>query len=290
MVPRLVEKSSMNYKTILVSLNEVERLDTLLEVTATLANEHDAHVLGLYVIPAPAVYPSAGTYAIPEIFDSFTKYFEEQLNRVKERFESVMDRNGVRYRWLMIRSPVPAISDTVDEIGRIADLVVLSETDRKAQKGVELDLVQNIVLSVGRPVLVLPQNCGKDLKISQIICGYNGSKEAARAVHDALPFLKRADDVRLVWVDPALVSETAGPLPGADMAESLDRHGVRATAESMPTNGINPAEALLTRARDLGSGMIVMGAYGHSRLKEFILGGATRYALSNMRVPLVLSH
>jgi nucleotide-binding universal stress UspA family protein len=74
------------------------------------------------------------------------------------------------------------------------------------------------------------------------------------------------------------------------MAESLDRHGVRVTAESMPTNGINPAVALLTRASDLGSAMIVMGAYGHSRLREFVLGGATRHALSTMSIPLVLSH
>jgi nucleotide-binding universal stress UspA family protein len=285
-----MKEQSMNYKTVLLSLNEIDRLETLLEVTATLANEHDAHVVGLYVIPAPAVYPAVGSYAIPEIFDSFTKYFEEQLNGVKENFESVMQRNGVAYRWLMIRAPVPAISDTVIETGRIADLVVLSETDRNAQKGVELDFVQNVVLSVGRPVLVLPQTCEKDLTTSQIVCGYNGSKEAARAVHDALPFLKRADDVRLVWVDPALDAETAGPVPGAEMAESLDRHGVRVTAESMPTNGINPAEALLTRARDLGSGMIVMGAYGHSRLREFVLGGATRQALSTLSIPLVLSH
>jgi nucleotide-binding universal stress UspA family protein len=280
----------MNYKTILVSLNEIGRLNTLLEVTAALANEHGACVLGLYVIPAPAVYPAGGSYAIPEIFDSFTKFFEEQLDGVRKRFESVMERNGVARKWLMTRATVPAISDTVSEIGRIADLVVLSQTDRGAREGVELDFVQNVVLSVGRPVLVLPQNCGDNLKINQIICGYNGSKESARAVHDALPFLKKADDVRLIWVDPSLETETAGALPGADMAESLDRHGVRATAESMPTNGINPAEALLMRARDLGSGMIVMGAYGHSRLREFVLGGATRQALSGLSIPLVLSH
>jgi nucleotide-binding universal stress UspA family protein len=280
----------MTYKTILVSLNEIDRLDVLLELTTALAREHDAHVLGLYVIPAPAIYPAAGSYGIPEIFDSFTRYFEEQLRPAREKFESAVKRNDIAGQWLEIGARVPAISDSISEIGRIADLVVLSEPDRSADKGVELDLVENVVLSVGRPVLVIPQKSGRELKINQIVCGYNGSKEAARAVQDALPFLKKAEDVRLVWVDPSLERETAGPLPGADMAESLDRHGVKATMEPMPTNGINPAEALLTRARDLGAGLIVMGAYGHSRLREFVLGGATREALSTLSVPLILSH
>jgi nucleotide-binding universal stress UspA family protein len=74
------------------------------------------------------------------------------------------------------------------------------------------------------------------------------------------------------------------------MAESLARHGVKATAESMPTTGINPAAALMTRARDLGAGLIVMGAYGHSRWREFVLGGATKHALAAMTVPLMMSH
>ncbi|HEY7749652.1 MAG TPA: universal stress protein [Aestuariivirgaceae bacterium] len=280
----------MSYKTILVSLNEIDRLDTLVELTAKLALKYDAHVLGLYVIPAAAVYPAVGPYVAPEIFDSFTKFFEDQSKKVKQKFETVMKRNSLASQWLEVRALVPMISDTISEIGRIADLIVLSETDRNASQGVELNVVENTIMSAGRPVLVIPRKAEGDLKVSQIVCGYNGSKEAARAVHDALPFLKMADDVRLVWVDPSKESEMAGSVPGSDMAESLDRHGVRATAESMPTNGINPAEALVTRARDLGAGMVVMGAYGHSRLREFVLGGATKQALSAMTVPLIMSH
>jgi nucleotide-binding universal stress UspA family protein len=166
----------------------------------------------------------------------------------------------------------------------------MSETDRKAEKGVELDVVENVVLSVGRPVLILPRQGDKPLNLSEVVCGYNGSREATRAVYDALPVLQRAENVQLVWVDPYLDPERAGVIPGADMAECLDRHGVRITAEAMPTNGINPAEALLTRARDLGAGMLVMGAYGHSRLREFVLGGATKEALTHLSVPLLLSH
>jgi nucleotide-binding universal stress UspA family protein len=280
----------MAYRTILVSLNELDRVDVLLETATQLAEQDTAHIIGLYVIPAPAVFPPTGPYGMPAIFDSFTKYFEGQLPRVRAKFETSMMRSGGTWKWLEARSTVPAISDTVSEMGRSADLVVMSETDRKAEKGVELDVVENVVLSVGRPVLILPRQGDKPLNLSEVVCGYNGSREATRAVYDALPVLQRAENVQLVWVDPYLDPERAGVIPGADMAECLDRHGVRITAEAMPTNGINPAEALLTRARDLGAGMLVMGAYGHSRLREFVLGGATKEALTHLSVPLLLSH
>jgi nucleotide-binding universal stress UspA family protein len=108
-------------------------------------------------------------------------------------------------------------------------------------------------------------------------------------VHDAVPLLKNAKDVRLLWVDPAKELET-GALPGADMVECLRRHGVKASAESLPSNGLNPAEAIMAQARETGAGVVVMGAYGHSRIREFVLGGATRHALSAMTMPLLVSH
>jgi len=280
----------MNYKTILVSLNEIDRLDPLLEVVAELASMEDAHVIGLYVIPAPAVFPAVGPYALPEIFDSWTKHFEDQRPLLKAKFEAAMARNGGAWQWIETRASVPGISDDVSEVGRIADLVVLSETDCSSIKGTELDLIENVVLSVGRPVLILPRRSPNVLDLNQVVCGYNGSREASRALHDALPLLKRAGGVNLIWVEPFPDDEPPGPVPGADMAESLDRHGVKVTAEAMSTNGINPAQALLTRAGDLGAGIIVMGAYGHSRLREFVMGGATREALSNLSIPLLLSH
>src|SRR4026207_2328978 len=116
----------MNYKTILASLNEIDRLDPLLEVVAELASMEDAHVIGLYVIPAPAVFPAVGPYALPEIFDSWTKHFEDQRPLVKAKFEAAMARNGGAWQWIETRASVPGISDDVSEVGRIADLVVLS--------------------------------------------------------------------------------------------------------------------------------------------------------------------
>jgi nucleotide-binding universal stress UspA family protein len=280
----------MVYKTVLVSLNEIDRLTGLIEFSAELAAAYSAHIVGLYVIPGPAVYPALGPYAVPELIDVFTKYFAEQSKNVRDKFEHVMSQNGLSFEWLEIRATVPEVSRTVSEVGRIADLVIVSEIDRQADIGVEVEFVANVVMDVGRPVFILPRRARNKFKIDQIVCGYNGSKEAARAIHDALPLLKQAADVRLIWVDPSKSYGAAGTLPGTDMAESLARHDVKVTAESMPTTGLDAAEALLTRARDLDAGMVVMGAYGHSRLREYVLGGATRTALSTMSVPLLMSH
>jgi nucleotide-binding universal stress UspA family protein len=279
----------MSYRTLLISLNEIERLDAIIGIAASLAGAQKSHVLGLYVIPAPAVYPAVGPYVVPEVFDGLTRYFEEQSKGAKRKFESAMNARELSFQWLEVKALTSAISDTVSEMGRAADLVILSEANRDGRNGVELDFVENIILGVGRPVLILPRSAAAELDPAIVVCGYNGSKEAARAVHDALPILKKARNVRLLWVDPARELE-AGALPGADMAESLRRHGVKASAESLPSQGLNPAEAIMTQARETGAGVVVMGAYGHSRIREFVLGGATRHALATMTMPLLVSH
>jgi nucleotide-binding universal stress UspA family protein len=280
----------MFYKSIIVSLNELDAISTLLKVGVDLAGRFDAHLTGLYVIPGPAVYPAVGPYGVPEVNDIVTQYFDEGAKDTRQKFESALNSAGISFDWREIRAASPDIASTVSEVGRVADLLILSETDQKAAMGVELEFVTNVIMDSGRPVLILPRQSPSKLKLQQIVCGYNGSKESARAIHDALPFLIPAGDVRLVWVDPSRNSESAGPLPGAEMAEVLDRHGIKVTAEGMPTSGQDVGEALLTRAQDLGADLIVMGAYGHSRLREYVLGGATRSALSNIRIPLLMSH
>ncbi|MDP9138958.1 MAG: universal stress protein [Pseudomonadota bacterium] len=279
----------MAYKTILVSLNELDRLDTLLGTASALAREHGAHVTGVYVVPSPAVYPAVGPYVIPEVYDGLTRHFEDQRQSVKAKFDGAMAGNGLSSQWLEVRAVAPSISESVGEAARCADLVIASEIDRQGKNGVELDFIENLIVHSGSPILVLPHKGAAAPGFERIICGYDGNKEAGRAIREAVPLLRKANDVRVVWVDPPK-QQDAGPAPGADMAEMLVRHGVKATAESMPTGGLNAAEALAVKARELGAGLIVMGAYGHTRLREFVLGGATRYALHHMSVPLFLSH
>src|SRR5688572_9405820 len=121
---------TMAYKTLLVSLNEIERLDAVLKTAAALAVRQQSHVIGLYVIPAPAVYPAVGPYVVPEVFDGLTRYFEEQLKGAKSKFDAVVQRSKLTGQWLEVKALTPVISETVSEIGRIADLIIVSEANR----------------------------------------------------------------------------------------------------------------------------------------------------------------
>lgn len=278
------------YRTILVSLNEIERLDALLDGTTAIAKTQGAHLLGLYVIPAPTVYPAVGPYVVPEIFDGLTRYFEEQSKNARAKFDLALRRHGLPGEWLEVRAQSPTLSETVSELGRSADLVVLSEINREGRTGGELDFAENVILGAARPVLILPRALSGPPHGDLVACGYNGSKEASRALHEAIPLLIQASEVRLIWVDPPEGEPVDLIPPGSLMAASLSRHGVKAKVDTLPSNGRNAADVVIARAEELKAGILVMGAYGHSRIREFVLGGATRDALSRIPIPLLMSH
>ncbi|NIR58466.1 MAG: universal stress protein, partial [Gammaproteobacteria bacterium] len=123
-----------------------------------------------------------------------------------------------------------------------------------------------------------------------VTVAWNARREAVRAVNDALPMLERADQVDVLSVNPRVGPEDHGEIPSADICLHLARHGVSATAQSVVANDIDVANLLMSRCADTGSDMIVMGAYGHSRLRESVLGGTTHDVLRSMTVPVLMSH
>lgn len=280
----------MSYKTILVSLNEVGRLDELVAAAVSLARDTGAHVSGLYVIPAVQVYPSVGFEAAPQVFEGNRTFFKDNAARVKQAFEAAMQREGLAHDFHQIDSRTPVIAEEVLAAGRCADLLVVSATNPDEITGVERDFVEQLIMSAGRPVIVLPYQGNAAISLGEIIVGWNGGREAARAAFDALPLLKKAGKVRIVWIDPQKEPSLRGSVAGADLAETLARHGVKAEAQGYPTDGQDEGQALLRCADDTGAGLVVMGAYGHSRLAEFIFGGATRFVLTRMSRPILMSH
>lgn len=280
----------MSYKTILVSLNEVGRLSELVAAAVTLARETGAHVSGLYVVPAVQVYPSVGFEAAPQVFEGNRSFFKDNGARVKQAFEEAMRREGLSHDFHQVDARTPVIADEVVAAGRVADLVVVSATNPEEITGVERDFVEQSVMALGRPVIVLPYKGKAAISLSEVIVGWDGGREAARATFDALPLLKKADRVRIVRIDPQKDPSLRGSVAGADLAEALARHGVTAEAQGYPTDGQDEGQALMRCAEDAGAGLIVMGAYGHSRLAEFIFGGATRFVLNRLVCPVLMSH
>jgi nucleotide-binding universal stress UspA family protein len=280
----------MSDKTILVSLNELSRLSQLTAAAAALARALDAHVAGLYVVPAVQVYPSVGFEAAPQVFEGNRTFFKDHAEKVRTTFEEAMKHEDLSFDFHMIDARTPLIADDVIAFGRSADFILVSATNPEEVTGVERDFVEQVIMAAGRPVIVLPAKGEAKLSLGEVVLGWDGGREAARAAFDAMALLKAASKVRVVRADPQKDPDLRHAVPGADLAETLARHGVKAETQSFPTEGYDAGQALMRCADDCGAGLIVMGAYGHSRLTEFIFGGATRFVLSRLNRPVLLSH
>jgi nucleotide-binding universal stress UspA family protein len=276
----------MGYKTILICLNEIARLPQLLSVARELGVRFNAHVAGLYVIPAVQVYPSDGYGGSANFFDGTRIFFQKHLPNVKEKFETAMQMDKLSFDLHVVDSATPLIANELIDNCHNADLVIISNTNPGDTDGVEYDFVERFVLAAGRPVLVLPYKGEVKMDTNQIMVGWNDSRESARAVFDALPFLKKAKLTRFVSVDVA----PRGALPSAGIAEAMDRHGVKSEVTDVTSDGMLVGETLLRAANDYGAGLIVLGAYGHSRFAEMIFGGATRHIIRNLDRPVLMSH
>jgi nucleotide-binding universal stress UspA family protein len=278
----------MTFKTLLVSLNDISRNQAILEAGVGLARDFDAHITGLYIIPAVEVYAS-GFESMPVVFEGRRDHFTSQDTSVRSAFEAAISKENVRGDFRLIDSSLPDISGATIEHGCTADLVILSQADSTDRSMVDEDLVERVSISTGRPTLVIPRKGANALSPDLVIIGWNATRESARAAFDSIPLLRRSKEVRVVWVNPQLEFDGARVLPGSELAETLSRHGINAVAEALPS-GEDTGEALLTRVSDTGAGLLVMGAYGHSRLRDFILGGATRSVLKQMNCPVFFSH
>jgi len=279
----------MTLKTILVSLNDLERFDETLAVAGSLALQHDAHVTGLFVIPALRVYPVVTLQVPPEFFDAQRKMFEKQADMAREKFETYCSANGLRCEWRKVESLSPLIADTVIEHARECDLVVASQQPEEENATIEADFAERVIMETGRPILFVPRKGSFETIGTEVVAGWNASRESARAIYDSLPILQNAKKVHLAWVDPQK-DEDAEDLPGASMAESLARHDINAQAEALVSGGLDAGDVLLNHVDDTGADLMVMGAWGHSRLREYVFGGATQNILKHMIVPVIFSH
>ena len=157
-----------------------------------------------------------------------------------------------------------------------------SSTDPSEVSGVELDCIERVLVGAGRPLLVLPRSNDHVLDLDRIVVGWNGGRESARSVFDALPLLQAAKSVDVVCVDSRREERVTPEQPGRRIVAMLERHKVNAHPKSMDGHGESAGKALLKHAKEIDAGLIVMGAYGHSRLREFVFGGATRHVLDDM--------
>jgi nucleotide-binding universal stress UspA family protein len=275
----------MSLKDILVHVDGSREASTTLAAACALARDHDAHLTGLAVDRPPEI-PGYAAIEIPasalEIIEAQRK---ETAAKAREMFEKAAAAAGITDRsgWSLVKG-MPL--ETLSLRSRYADLVIVSQIDAESQHGANEDMVDDLILVCGRPVLVIPYIGAPATFGKKVLVAWNASREAARAVADAMPILEAAESVEVFAVEPNGI----GDAPGADIAEHLARHGVNATASKTTGLDIDVGDVLLNQIADSGADLIVMGGYGHSRMRELVLGGATRHILQHMTVPVLLSH
>ncbi|MEQ9639733.1 MAG: universal stress protein [Alphaproteobacteria bacterium] len=280
----------MSYKTILVHVDEHESTANRLETAAKLAQGFDAHLAALYVACQPT-WPSSVYGPMPnEALAAQNKLIEAQITKAHDLVEKTAKATGVSIEWRKEDVADFVATYSVVKHVRHADLLVIGQSEPDKARSGGADLPEAVVLGAGRPVLMTPYIGVRQPIGENVLVAWNGSREATRAVHDAMPLLEKAKNVVVMSVNAAHGSGDYGPVPGADIAAHLARHGVKVDVQRMESDDVDPGNLILSRISDLGSDLLVMGAYGRSRLREMILGGVSREVLRHMTVPVLLSH
>lgn len=277
----------MAYKDILVVVDDTPACDERVNVALRLAARHEAHLIGLMVNEV-YVSPIAAARIPSGLLDEHRRAVQEARGRVREQFERLASAAGVRHEWHTAEGdPMMAVA----LFSRHADLAVIGQESRDhAGFGTAGKLAEQVVLASGRPILVVPCAGAYPSVGRRVLVAWDASREAARAVADALPLLKAAGHVVTLSANPDSRAGQHGEHPGADIARHLARHGVRVEIQRVSSKDVSIADLLLNRIMDESFDLLVMGAYGHARVREIWLGGVTRRLMESMTVPVFISH
>jgi nucleotide-binding universal stress UspA family protein len=282
----------MSLKDILVHLDTTVRSATRLEAAARLAMRHGAHLVGMHVIDIPSVnyFYGAAMPFVPanpdEIVDRIRAEAQQAAEPVEAAFRDCLNRNSLQGEWRLVEGNPPVM---VALHARYADLCVVGQPNPYEPQDADAVTVTTVMTS-GRPVLAIPFAGEFPVIGERVLIAWNASREAARAVNDALPLLTSAQEVTVLAINPQRGVGGHGDVPAADIALHLARHGLKAEAAHTVAKDISDGEALLSYAADIGADLIVAGAYGHSRARELVFGGVTRTLIAEMTAPVLLSH
>jgi nucleotide-binding universal stress UspA family protein len=257
-----------------------------IEFAARLARERGAHLTAAFVWPPLAADGPSGYVRGTAIRDLIGAYHAEMVQleaACRVSFERAADREGLRRSWREVQPHEDLVAHA-----RYADLAIVARCDSEVRGGLPLDLPQTLVVASGRPVVLLPPEPPASVG-RRVLVAWNASREAARAVADALPFLAAAEAVEVLVVDAEPRPSGHGEEPGADIAQHLVRHGAKVDVRRRSSAGEDVGRLILSAAAAFSADLVVMGAYGHSRLTEFVFGGATRTAMREARLPVLMS-
>jgi nucleotide-binding universal stress UspA family protein len=275
-------------KDIVVNLPVGGAADNVAKFAASVAATLEAHLTGIAFRYGPLMPIMVDMYGVPpEMLESQREENDRAVEAAIASFNAAVRGLAVASNTHALDAPVAGTPGMLGQIARRFDLCIVAQPRPEEPALVRL-LLEAALFESGRPVLVMPYIQTAGLKLDRVLVGWDGGRSAARAIGDAMAFLRKAKRCEIVIVsgEPAKSDE----LPGADIAHHLARHDVKVEVNRIASREIDVASTILSHAADASADLLVMGGYGHSRMREFILGGVTRGIVASMTVPTLMSH
>ena len=281
----------MAYKDIVVFVDPSPASMHRLRIAAGLARRYAAHLIGVYAVPGDMDDRASDGFArgdsgVRAVLERHRAAAERAVVQVGRQFADLVTRDDIQAEFRLIWNSEDHRSVALNSL--YADLAVVGQM---APNGLPQDwLPRHLLLASGVPMLVVPNGWASDAIGASVVIAWNASKEARRAVADALPLLSTATAVRIVVVDAARNRDRHGQEPGADIALHLARHGAPVEVEQVASNGASVADAIQRAAGRHKADLIVMGAHGHSRSRQLLFGSVTQAVLESAAIPVLMSH
>lgn len=274
-------------KDIVVNLTIGASRDPASEYAVSVASAFGAHLAGVGFAYEPVLPPTIMGGMPSEVIEAQRAESEKQAKASIARFEQATRAAALSAETRLVNASLAGAADQFGRIARRFDLSIVGQAEPDKVAPEEL-IIEAALFESGRPVVVVPYIQKGGLKLDRVLVCWDASRTAARAIADAMPLLTKAKAIDVVMV--ASERAKSDEIPGADIAQHLARHGLTVEVKRIVTGGTDVPSTILSYAADASADFIVMGGYGHSRLREFILGGATRGILSSMTVPALMAH
>jgi nucleotide-binding universal stress UspA family protein len=276
----------MRFKTIVAILQNEEDAERVLECAIPLADRFQSHLIGIHAEALPVPYTSATGFPDTEFLQVSAEMSKERAEKLQAVFLRHVEDSGLSFEWRSLESFSGDSALTGISTVRTADLIIAAQRESGGDPSADVD---TLVYDAGRPVLVVPHSGPLVTSFKHVLLAWNGSKEAARAAFDALPFIIEAEKTDVVVIDPPDTLDEAPEAAGAEIAAALSRHGANVSVSVLESGGLSVDDVIQTRVAETGADLLVLGAYSHSWLRQLLFGGVTRTVLRTVPVAAFLS-
>ncbi|ESW71700.1 universal stress protein [Mesorhizobium sp. LSJC268A00] len=276
----------MRFKTIVAILQNEQDAERVLDCAIPLADRFESHLIGIHAEALPVPYTSATGFPDTEFLQVSADMNRERAEKLQALFVGRIENSGLSFEWRSLESFSGDSALTGISSVRAADLIIAAQRETGGDTSADVD---TLVYDAGRPVLVVPHEGPLVTTFKHVLLAWNGSKEAARAAFDALPFIIEAEKTDILVIDPPDTLDDNPEAAGAEIAAALSRHGATVSVSVQKSGNASVDDVIQTRIAETGADLLVLGAYSHSWLRQLLFGGVTRTVLRSVPVAAFLS-